>query len=220
MAPNSARKLSPPPVDDDDFCGDDSFVHLHGVTWDGYLQMLRIRGEHSAPRIAYDNGTLEIMSPGFNHEAIKSTVGCLIEMFCLDSEIPFTVAGAWTLKRKQHKKGLEPDECYVFGEKAGVQQARPDLAIEVIWTSGGLDKLGIYRALGVKEVWIWRRGKLVPYILREDCYRPVTRSRVLLGIDLVELAACVTEPCTSDAIKRFRKHCVRQRRAAAKKRRT
>jgi hypothetical protein len=36
----------------------------------------------------------------------------------------------------------------------------PDVAIEVIWTRGGLDKLDVYRGLGVPEVWTWQEGRL------------------------------------------------------------
>ena len=58
----------------------------------------------------------------------------------------FTAVGSWTLKSKKHKRGAEPDECYIFGKK---KTNRPDLAIEVEWSSGGIDKLDVYRKLGV-----------------------------------------------------------------------
>jgi hypothetical protein len=35
------------------------------------------------------------------------------------------------------------------------ERDRPDIAIEVIWTSGGIDKLEVYRKLGVREVWYY-----------------------------------------------------------------
>ena len=36
----------------------------------------------------------------------------------------------------------------------------PELAIEVVYTSGGIDILKIYRRLGVKEVWFLRMETL------------------------------------------------------------
>jgi hypothetical protein len=30
----------------------------------------------------------------------------------------------------------------------------------VIWTSGGIDKLEVYRRLRVREVWIWKSGRI------------------------------------------------------------
>jgi hypothetical protein len=38
----------------------DHIVHLHDVSWADYLRVLRMRGDHSAPRITYLEGELEI----------------------------------------------------------------------------------------------------------------------------------------------------------------
>jgi Uma2 family endonuclease len=146
------------------------------------------------------------MSPSQNHEAIKTTIGHLVGVFCMERGVPFKAVGSWTLHKKKLKKGVEPDECFVFGERARARTLVPDLAVEVVWTSGGMEKFPIYQALGVSEVWVWRRSKLVPYVLRATGYKAVKKSRVLPGIDLTELAACTAEPLTSDAITRFRAH--------------
>ena len=50
-------------ADRDDSPTDDHIIQLHGVTWADYERLLAIRGDHSAPRIAYLHGTVEIMSP-------------------------------------------------------------------------------------------------------------------------------------------------------------
>ncbi len=44
--------------------------HIHGLSWDDYRQLLEIRGDRSAPRIAYLDSEVEIMSPSRTHEAI------------------------------------------------------------------------------------------------------------------------------------------------------
>ena len=59
-------------VDRDAEPREDHYVHLYGVTWADYLRLLEIRGDHSAPRITYVEGTLEIMSPSRTHHEIKS----------------------------------------------------------------------------------------------------------------------------------------------------
>src|SRR5262245_26721362 len=59
---------------------------------------------------------------------------------------------------------------------------RPDLAIEVVWTSGGLNELEIYRKLGVREVWFWRRGRLSVHALHGDVFQELAQSQVLPGI--------------------------------------
>ena len=107
-------------------------------------------------------------------------------------------------------RGAEPDECYVFGDVRVPK--RPDLAIEVVWTSGRIDKLEVYRKLGVREVWYWREGKLEPYVLRGERYRLVPRSKVLPGIDLAELTSFLDRPTASRAIRAYRAAIARRRR--------
>jgi len=180
---------------------EDHFVHLDGVTWADYERLLEIRGDHSAPRITYLDGTLEIMSPSASHESIKSMIGCLVEVWCLERDIEFTTYGSWTLKNRRAKRGAEPDECYIFGSVA--VKKRPDLAIEVIWTSGGIDKLEVYRKLGVPEVWIWDAERIVVYRLRGERYAATAQSVVLRGIDLEQLASFIDRPTTSRAIRDY-----------------
>jgi len=178
----------------------DGIVRLHDVSWDDYLTLLRIRGDRSAPRISYLDGEVEIMSPSRSHETIKSMIGRLVEAYCLEREIPFRPIGSWTLKSKPKRRGAEPDECYIFG---AADADRPHLAIEVIWTSGRLDKLEIYRKLGVAEVWVWRRNQIQPYVLHGSGYEPAEQSTVLPGLDLVLLASFLDRPTAFDAIRGF-----------------
>jgi Uma2 family endonuclease len=181
---------------------EDHFVHLYGVTWADYLRILEIRGDHSAPRITYVEGTLEIMSPSRTHDEIKSYIGCLVEAWCLERGIEFTPYGSWTLKSKREERGAEADECYVFGPDPK-RKRRPDVAIEVTWTSGGIDKLDVYRKLGVREVWYWEEGRMQVHALRGTQYQPVARSAALPGIDLVELVSFLDRPTASQAIRDY-----------------
>lgn len=190
--------------DRDDRPHEDHVVQLHDATWEDYERLLQIRGDRSAPRITYIEGTLEIMSPSRSHEIIKSILGCLVEVWCLEHQIRFTTVGSWTIKEKAKDRGAEPDECYLFGDPDDAA-VRPDLAIEVIWTSGRLDKLQVYRKLGVREVWYWRQGVLTAYALRDDeRYEEVAGSEVLPGIDLAQMASFLDRPSTYDAINDYR----------------
>jgi Uma2 family endonuclease len=189
-------------IDRDDRPREDKIVVLSNATWADYQRMLEIRGDHSAPRISYLEGRLEIMSPSETHEDIKSLLGRLVEVFCLERGIEFRTLGSWTLEDKASERGVEPDECYVFGERRPA--ARPDLAIEVVWTSGGLKKLDIYVRLGVREVWYWRKGRISVHVLRGESYGDASESEVLPGIDLAELASFLDRPTTSAAIRDYR----------------
>ncbi|RAM48619.1 MAG: hypothetical protein C6Y22_26915 [Hapalosiphonaceae cyanobacterium JJU2] len=101
--------------------------------------------------------------------------------------------GSSTIKKQFKQAGVEPDECYSIGEKKNI----PDLAVEVIVTSGSIDKLKIYQRLGVTEVWFWESNRLKLYDLREETasefmetygYEKIKRSELLpeLNIDLLE----------------------------------
>jgi Uma2 family endonuclease len=128
----------------------------------------------------------------------------LVEVWCLEHDIEFTTLGNWTQQDERVARAVEPDECWVFGESHD-EGERPDLAIEVIWTSGSIKKLEIYRKLAVREVWIWRRGELTAHALRDEMYEPVSESRVLPGIDLRQIAALLDQSTTSAAIRAYRK---------------
>lgn len=188
------------PLAPDDAPVHDHIVRLCGATWADYQRLLEIRGDHSAPRIAYLEGQIEIMSPSVSHEAIKSTLGRLVEAFCSHHGIEFQTVGSWTLEDKAAERGAEPDESWIFGEE---KAERPHLAIEVVWTSGGLNKLQIYRKLGVREVWIWRKGRLDAHVLAGEDYVQAPRSEVLPGIDLAEVASFVDRPTTSRSVREY-----------------
>ena len=180
----------------------DHMVILRGATWADYQRLLEIRGDRSAPRITFMEGSIEIMSPSRSHESIKSVIGRLVEVWCLEQGLEFSTYGSWTLEDKRVDRGVEPDECYVFGEVEDPD--RPHLAIEVVWTSGGLDKLEVYRKLGVHEVWFWRQGHILPHVLRGERYLAVESSEALPGIDLPRLASFLDRPTTSRAIRDYR----------------
>jgi Uma2 family endonuclease len=185
----------------DDAPTGDQFVHLRGVSWEDYERLLEMRGDHSAPRICFLEGTVEIMAPSRDHEGIKSWIGRLVGVYCLETCVEFRTYGSWTIKERREDRGVEPDECYVFGTDPA---DRPHLAIEVIWTSGGMNKLEIYRRLGVREVWVWRRGQIQVHALRGDEYEALPASEVLPGIDLDELASYLDRPTTSQAMREYR----------------
>lgn len=181
---------------------EDGIVVLDGVSWADYQRLLEIRGDRSVPRITYLEGSVEIMSPSRFHENIKSVIGCLVEVWCLEKGIVFTTLGAWTIEDKSVSRGAEADECYVFGPAA--ERTRPDLAIEVVWTSGGISKLEVYRKLDVREVWIWEDERLTPYVLRGDRFVEASASEALPGLDLNLLVSFLDRPTTSQAILDYR----------------
>lgn len=181
----------------------DHIIVMRDATWADFQRMLEVRGDRPVPRLAYLEGRLEIMAPSRSHEAIKSQIGCLIEGWCFERDVDITPYGSWTLEDKAVERGAEPDECYVVGRR--VDPERPDLAIEVVWTSGRLDKLEIYRKLRVREVWYWRRGALELFALRGEQYEAIEASEVLPGIDHAQLLAYVDVVPMTEAVRRYRR---------------
>jgi len=53
----------------------------------------------------------------------------------------------------------------------------PDIAIEVVLTSGGIEKLPVYAGLGVREVWFWEDDAFHLHALRVGV-RLLTRGSV------------------------------------------
>jgi Uma2 family endonuclease len=183
----------------------DQRVFLHHVTWQQYEQLLEMRGESSVPRIAYLEGLVELMSPSQDHEYIKKTLARLIEVWALERDVALTGVGSMTLKNRLRKRGVEADECYVVGRrcKRGGKE-RPDLAIEVEWTSGGIDKLEIYRRLGVREVWRWRDERVLVYVLQGSVYVESPRSVVLPDLDLGRLVEFLGRDDQLEAVRAYR----------------
>jgi len=171
-----ARHIEWPPRAD----GVDQRVFLHDVSWAEYEALLAMRGEKSVPRITYLEGEVELMSPSRDHEELKTLLARLVEAWALETGIELNGYGQWTLKESREERGAEPDECYVVGDH---DVERPDFAIEVVWTSGGIQKLEVYRRLGVREVWYFEKGELTFRALRGDRYEQVPRSEVLPTFD-------------------------------------
>lgn len=180
----------------------DQRLVTYSVPWSHYEVQLALRGDASGPRMSYLEGALEIMSPSKDHERIKSHFGLLVAVYALERDITFSPYGSWTLKSAAKRSGVEPDECYIVGHDQSKEV--PDLAIEVVWTTGGIDKLEIYRRLGVGEVWFWKEGRIDISLLRQDRYEQAHRSALFPDLDVALLCAFLDYPTASQAMKAFR----------------
>jgi len=179
----------------------DQRLVMHGVPWSHYETQLALRGDHAAPRISYLDGEMELMSPSRDHERIKSYIGMLVEVYALERGIELSPYGSWTLKEAPKQAGVEPDECYLIGDQ---NRDTPDLVIEVLWTSGGIDKLEAYRRLRVPEVWFWKDDAIQIHVLVGGGYEPKTRSMALPELDLQLLLSFLDHPTATQAVKAFR----------------
>ncbi|MBW4650335.1 MAG: Uma2 family endonuclease [Kastovskya adunca ATA6-11-RM4] len=152
---------------------------LQNISWETFESLLKETGEDRNSRFAYDCGTLEIMTPLYEHESYKIQFDRLIFTLAEELDVGIKSAGSMTLKREIVNRGIEPDNCYYIQNEPAVRNKKefnletdppPDLAIEIDITSSSINKLGIYAALGVSELWIYDGQVLKFYQLTREKY--------------------------------------------------
>lgn len=163
--------------------------------WNGYLKVLDVLADRRV-HVTYDRGSLEVFSPSKKHERSKKIIGALLECMMDELEIDYEGGGSTTFRRAALDRGLEPDECYWLDSAAEARSEdddpesipRPDLAVEVEVSRSALDRLGIYAALEVPEVWRWtpqEGGQLAVRVLRPDgAYQESSLSRLFPALSL------------------------------------
>jgi Uma2 family endonuclease len=166
------------------------------VTWEFYeqtLEQLERAGQHA--HVTFDNGRMEIMTTTGWHEGIKKSVARLLEHYSFVRDLPIQGFGNVTLKRKDLRKGFEPDECYYIASKlvtnkkghADVKKGPPpDLIVEVQVTQSEVHKRPIYAAIGVPEIWAINSERLAVLKLEESQYVQTPRSRFFPKLDIAE----------------------------------
>jgi Uma2 family endonuclease len=182
---------------------------LHNVSWDTFESLLKDTGEDRVSRFAYDCGTLEIMTPLFEHENPKIQFDRLIFSLAEELDIELRSAGSTTLKRKIIKKGIEPDTCYYIQNEPAIRGKEtlnletdppPDLAIEIDITSSSVNKLNIYAALGVTELWKYDGEVLNFYQLIEGKYIEIQFSVAFPAITVSDMTRFIQQSKTMGEI--------------------
>lgn len=181
---------------------------INPVSWSQYKTLLSVLGDRSSYRISYLDGVLEIVAPSRRHESGKTRIGTLLEIYFLETNTEYFPTGSTTFSKSEQSVGGEPDESYCIG----TDKEFPDLAIEVVVTSGGINKLALYQQLGIQEVWFWQFDRLAIYYLRQDSeqftatfgYEAINRSKVLPELNVELLTECIQNPSPLAAAKAFR----------------
>ncbi|HEY5959509.1 MAG TPA: Uma2 family endonuclease [Polyangiaceae bacterium] len=181
---------------------EDRFIVVHGVEWQSYCTVRELV-DGPGVRMTYLKGALEIMSPSKRHEVYKTGIARLIELYALERDIRLMGYGSTTFRKELAERGLEPDECYVVDRELPDDDF-PDIALEVVMTSGGINKLEVYRGLGVKEVWFWHKGDFAIYRLSNGAYERSERSALLPELDFVQLAGFAEQSDQHAALKAYR----------------
>ncbi|MCL1463626.1 Uma2 family endonuclease [Argonema galeatum] len=152
-----------------------SVVTISNVSWLEFESILQELGEKRSTRIAYSKGTLQIMVPLPEHEIPKDLISDIVKTLLKAVGIRYQPFGSTTFKR-EGVAGVEPDACfYIENYQIMIGRRRlepgdppPDLAIETDVTSK--TTLNAYEAIAVPELWVYDRGKLTIYLLRDGKY--------------------------------------------------
>jgi len=170
-------------------------IVLYGVDWPAYEKFLDAAATTRSIRLTYDRGTLEIMTVSGIHGWWNARIAFVLRL--LGAVLGIDVQGylTMTLRRQDVERGLEPDEGFYIRHQEvrgprNIDLSRdppPDLALEVDISRSSLDRMGIYSALRVPEVWRFDGEALRVYRLRADgTYEECERSPSFPSLPLAE----------------------------------
>jgi Uma2 family endonuclease len=141
----------------------------------------------------------------FEHEEINRLVADVFAAIADAMGIDFVNAGSTTLRRRDLDRGFEPDTGFYIANASSIRRKKnvdlpddppPDLVVEIDITRSSIDKLGIYAAMGVREVWRYD-GKAVRILgLGEQNLGARPTSAFLPGLTSADVSRFVEEART------------------------
>ena len=174
-------------------------VVLRSVSWETYERLLKDLENSSSPRLTFDQGVLEIMSPLNEHEEYNRNLALLVDVFAEEFDIEVRNLGSTTFKRAELERGFEADSCFYIQNEGKMRAKRqidpavdppPDLAIEIDLTHDSINKFPIFAKLKVPEIWRYSRSRLTIFKLEAGAYKERKSSSALPALtaaDLTEL---------------------------------
>lgn len=163
---------------------------LENVAWETYVALADQR-RGSVPRMTYDNGVLELMSPKREHENIGCLVGRMVETYSEVKNIEIISVASVTVKRSDLSKAFEADESYYITNALPLLPKKelnfevdppPDLVIEVEITSSAIKKMQLFAEMHVLEVWRHDGRSLEMFRWVNDTYQKIETSWQLPGL--------------------------------------
>lgn len=164
---------------------------LKNVSWETFVALADER-EGSVPRMTYCEGVLEMMSPKRKHENLGRLIGRMVEAYSEIKGIEILSVASVTVKRSDLEKAFEADESYYVANIDKVLAKEeldfevdpaPDLVIEVELTSSAIDKMELFAAMQVGEVWRHDGASVQFYRLVNGQYELIPSSIELPGLD-------------------------------------
>ncbi len=178
----------------------EKLVTVADVSWEEFKAIEAQLKDNRNVRLSYLSGILEIMSPiGDKHEYVKRTLSYLLEAYMRELGIRFYGRGGFTLEEPGYASGT-PDESYCIGSN----KATPDIVIEVIVTSGTINRKELYKPKKVPEVWFWKSDQIKIFRLNTGGeYEQVNHSSFFPNLDPALLLQYIGHPDQYDAVVEF-----------------
>ncbi|MFM6226044.1 MAG: Uma2 family endonuclease [Dolichospermum sp.] len=175
-------------------------ILISDLTWREFKAVEQLI-ERPGLRLSFLDGVLEIRkNPGKKYQIIKQRIASLVEIYLEFLGLDFTPTNSVTLENEFEKVKREGDESY----ELGANRKHPDLVIEVVVSSGGINKLEAYKRLQIPEVWFWMNDELLFYSLGNEGYEAVSKSQLLPSLDVGLLMLCINTENHAQALREFR----------------
>ena len=90
----------------------------------------------------------------------------------------------------------EPDTAFAID----TDKDTPDIAVEIIFSSGSIADLEKYKILGIKEVWLWQQNELIFYELSNKHYQIIPESSCFPKLKSSEFIEFINRGLTDDIL--------------------
>jgi Uma2 family endonuclease len=177
-------------------------ILLKNISWQTFKAMLADMGDERNSRLTYDNKIVEIMTPLMPHENSNRLIEGFILVLCEEFGLEVKTTGSLTLARNDLEKAGEPDSSYYIQNEFLVRNKenidldkdpQPDLVLEVDYSRPKIDKLSLYAAMGIPELWRYNGFGLRIYTLSDNQYLEVEFSPTFIPIAVKDIPQWIQE---------------------------
>jgi Uma2 family endonuclease len=184
---------------------------LERLPWASYTAICDALPNWPRLRTTYDRGSLELMTTSNLHEWLKSTLGRFIELAAEELGVPYQPGGGTTFRDQDRDRGFEPDLCYWVANEARMRvppllwdpalHPVPDLIVEIEVTRTAADRMAVFAAYGVPEVWRTDGNAITIHLLGPaGTYQPAAASRSFPRLPVADLARFLRPDPTRDSL--------------------
>jgi Uma2 family endonuclease len=158
----------------------DERVVLPHVSWETYERLLTDDEGRRVPRMTYDRGVLELVTPSMPHDLDGAVITRIVDIVSAMLGIPVQSTPTTTFRRQDLERGFEADASFYVQNEAHIRGKReldltvdppPDLVLEMEMSRSALNKLALFASMGIPEVWRCDGQRVAIFVLDQDRYR-------------------------------------------------